>query len=117
VTQGPTTALIVLAIVVAVQQIEGNVLQPILQGRALGMHEGVILLSVAAGASLYGVTGAFLAVPVVAVATAVFKYLGEQLEENTGQAVQHQPEEPEEPGDGGKPAAPAAGTSASAEAG
>ena len=117
VTQGPTTALIVLAIVVAVQQIEGNVLQPILQGRALGMHEGVILLSVAAGASLYGVTGAFLAVPVVAVATAVFKYLGEQLEENTGQAVPHQPEEPEEPGDGGKPAAPAAGTSASAEAG
>lgn len=103
VTQGGTTALIVLAIVVAVQQIEGNVLQPILQGRALRLHEGVILLAVAAGSALYGITGAFLAVPVVAVASEVFRYLSEQLDEKAGQARPREPEEPEEPGHGEQP--------------
>lgn len=105
VTEGFTTALIVLGIVLAVQQIEGNVLQPMLQGRSLRLHEGVILLAVAAGTSLYGVTGAFLAVPVVAVASEVFRYIGEQLDDKAGQARPHEPEEPEEPGEGEQPAA------------
>ncbi|MEJ7659684.1 MAG: AI-2E family transporter [Hymenobacter sp.] len=106
VTKGVTTALIVLAIVVAVQQIEGNVLQPILQGRALHLHEGVILLAVAAGGSLYGITGAFLAVPVVAMASVVFRYLSEQLDDKTGQARPREPEEPEKSGDGEQPTTP-----------
>ncbi len=108
VTKGFTTALIVLAIVVVVQQVEGNVLQPILQGRSLRMHEGVILLAVAAGSSLYGVTGAFLAVPVVAIASEVFRYLGEQLDDRTGQAAPREPEEPEKSGEGGPPVTTAA---------
>ncbi len=104
VTQGPTTALIVLVIVFAVQQVEGNVLQPKLQGRLLRLHEGVILLAVAAGSSLYGITGAFLAVPVVAIAAEVLRYLGEQLDDKAGQARPREPEEPEKPGDGQQPA-------------
>ncbi len=77
VTKGTTTALIVTAIIFAVQQVEGNVLQPMLQGRSLRLHPGVVLLAVAAGGGLFGIAGAFLSVPVVAVAAVVLRYLGE----------------------------------------
>jgi putative heme transporter len=60
-----------LALVVAVQFIEGNFLQPIIQSRTVDLHPAVILLAVAAGASLFGIAGAYLAVPVTAVVFAV----------------------------------------------
>lgn len=80
VTQGLTTALIVLAIIVAVQQLEGNVLQPMLQGQSLKLHGAVVLLGVTAGGSLGGIGGAFLAVPVAAVVAVLLRYLGEQID-------------------------------------
>ena len=64
-------ALAALAIVIAVQFIEGNFLQPIIQSRTVDLHPAVILLAVAAGASLFGIAGAYLAVPVTAVVFAV----------------------------------------------
>ncbi len=100
VTKGFTTALIVLAIIVVVQQVEGNVLQPFLQGAALRLHEGVILLAVAAGSSLYGITGAFLATPVVAMGAEVLRYVGEQLNQGSGQAGPREDDEPEVTGQG-----------------
>ena len=60
-----------LAVVVAVQFIEGNFLQPIIQSRTVDQHPALILLAVAAGASLFGIAGAYLAVPVTAVVFAV----------------------------------------------
>lgn len=60
-----------LAVVVAVQVLEGNFLQPIIQSRTVDLHPAVILLSVAAGASLFGIAGAYLAVPTTAVVFAV----------------------------------------------
>ncbi len=69
-----TTALIVLAIVIAVQQLEGNVLQPIIQGRGLNLHAAVVILAVTAGSSLFGIIGAFLAVPVVALIAVFYRY-------------------------------------------
>jgi predicted PurR-regulated permease PerM len=60
-----------LVLVVAVQLIEGNFLQPIIQSRTVDLHPAVILLAVAAGASLFGIAGAYLAVPVTAVLFAV----------------------------------------------
>ncbi len=60
-------ALLVLAIVLLVQQLEGNVLLPWLQGRSLDLHAGVVLLSIVLGSTLFGVIGAFLAVPAAAV--------------------------------------------------
>jgi putative heme transporter len=80
VSNGFTTALIVLAIIIAVQQLEGNVLQPILQSRSLGLHAVVVLLAVTAGSTLYGIAGAFLAVPVVAAAAVVLRYLSERVD-------------------------------------
>lgn len=79
VSNGFTTALIVLAIIVAVQQLEGNVLQPILQSRSLGLHAVVVLLAVTAGSTLYGIPGAFLAVPLTAAAAVVLRYLSERV--------------------------------------
>lgn len=80
VANGVTTALIVLAIIIAVQQIEGNVLQPVLQSKSMKLHAVVVLLAVAAGSSLFGIVGAFLAVPVAAVGAVVIRYLGEQID-------------------------------------
>lgn len=84
VAQGPTTALLVLALIIAVQQIEGNVLQPFLQGRSMQLHAGVILLAVAVGSTLFGIVGAFLAVPVAAVAAVVLRYISEQVDLRAG---------------------------------
>ncbi|WP_371525024.1 AI-2E family transporter [Streptomyces sp. NBC_01283] len=79
VSNGLTDALIVLVIIVVVQQLEGNVFQPIIQSRGLGLHAGVILLAVTLGANLAGVVGSLLAVPVAALIAVVWNYLREQL--------------------------------------
>jgi putative heme transporter len=94
VTQGFTTALIALAIIIAVQQIEGNVLQPILQSRSMGLHAAVVLLAVTAGGTLFGIAGAFLAVPVAAVAAEILRYLGEQIDLRTRTPAAPDPDEP-----------------------
>ncbi|MCP2317218.1 putative PurR-regulated permease PerM [Nocardia amikacinitolerans] len=90
VANGVTTALIVLGIILAVQQLEGNVLQPVLQSRSMQLHAVVVLLAVTAGGSLYGIVGAFLAVPVAAMVAVVLRYVGEQIDEAT------QPPEPDD---------------------
>lgn len=73
VTHGPLHALIVIGIVVLVNQLEGNLLQPVLMGRALKLHALVILLSLTIGTVLAGILGAVLAVPIAAVAWGIIK--------------------------------------------
>lgn len=80
VDQGFTTALIVLGIVLLVQQIEGNVLQPIIQGRGFNLHPALVILAVTAGASLAGIIGAFLGVPVAALIAVVYRYIRDELD-------------------------------------
>lgn len=84
VSNGWVTALWVLGIVLLVQQLEGNVLQPVLQSRTMKMHPGIILLSVAAGGTLFGIPGAFLAVPVAASVIVALRYFSEQIDLRTG---------------------------------
>ncbi|MGI5126536.1 AI-2E family transporter [Pseudonocardia sp. CA-107938] len=67
VANGPIAAVIILAVVVGVQQLEGHVLQPLLLGRAVSLHPLAVVLSVAAGVVVAGITGALLAVPLLAV--------------------------------------------------
>lgn len=67
---GPGTALLVAALYTGVQQLQSNVLEPIVLGHAVQLHPLVILLSLTAGAVLGGIVGAFLAVPVTAVVVA-----------------------------------------------
>ncbi|MFF9477665.1 AI-2E family transporter [Streptomyces sp. NPDC014733] len=75
VTQGMFTALMVLAVVLAVQQIEGHILQPFILGRAVRVHPLAVILSVAAGGLIAGIGGAVVAVPLVAVTNTVVGYL------------------------------------------
>ncbi|MEU6663565.1 AI-2E family transporter [Streptomyces sp. NPDC046821] len=75
VTQGPFTAVMTLAVVLAVQQIEGHILQPFILGRAVRVHPLAVVLSVAAGGMVAGIGGAVVAVPLVAVLNTVVGYL------------------------------------------
>jgi putative heme transporter len=70
-SNGLQSALIVTGIVIAVQQIESNVLQPTIMRRAVALHPVVTLTVLVAGTMLIGVIGAFLAVPATAVLAAV----------------------------------------------
>lgn len=72
---GPIKALIALAIVVAVMQLEGHVLQPLLLGRAVHVHPLAVVLAIAAGLLVSGIFGALVAVPVVACANVAGTYL------------------------------------------
>lgn len=71
VTNGVGTALVVVAVTIAVQQIEGNLLQPLILERAVRLHPLVTVWAVAAGLLIGGVLGAFLSVPLMAIAVAV----------------------------------------------
>lgn len=72
---GLARALAVLAVVVGVQQLEGNILAPLVLGRAISLHPLVVLVAITAGAVTLGVLGAFLAVPVAASIARVVDYL------------------------------------------
>jgi len=85
VTNSPKDALIALILVLAVQQLEGNVISPWLQGKNLNLHAAVVLLSVTLGSSLFGITGAFLAVPVAATTAEILRYLNERISEETSE--------------------------------
>jgi predicted PurR-regulated permease PerM len=71
VSNGVGPALIVLAVVIAVNQLEGDVLGPIVYGRTMSLHPLAVLLSLTAGTALAGIIGALLAVPAMAVAWTV----------------------------------------------
>jgi putative heme transporter len=70
--EGVGAALLVILAVLIVQQLEGNVLYPVIVGRTLQLHPVVVLLAVTIGGVLYGIAGAALAVPVAVVCTAAF---------------------------------------------
>ncbi|GHH81847.1 AI-2E family transporter [Kitasatospora indigofera] len=85
VTEGPFTALMVLVVLVAVQQIEGHVLQPLILGRAVRVHPLGVVLGVAAGSIVGGIGGAIVAVPLIAVTNTVVTHLRRRNE--AGQEV------------------------------
>ncbi|MFG2121904.1 AI-2E family transporter [Streptomyces sp. NPDC048710] len=69
--RGFVIALWALGVVVAVQVLEGHVLQPVIQSRTVQMHPAVVMLAITAGASVAGILGMLLAVPLTAAAFAV----------------------------------------------
>lgn len=89
VTQGVFTALMALIVVLAVQQIEGHILQPFILGRAVRVHPLAVVLSVAAGGMIAGIGGAVVAVPLVAVTNTVVGYLRAYGQEA---ALRHSPQ-------------------------
>ncbi|WP_084598603.1 AI-2E family transporter [Actinoplanes subtropicus] len=75
VTVGPVKALIVLGVVIAVQQLEGHVLQPLIMGRAVALHPLAVILSIATGVVVAGIVGGLVAVPLLAVLNTAIRYL------------------------------------------
>jgi predicted PurR-regulated permease PerM len=115
VDQGPVRALIMLAVVIGVQQLEGHVLQPFLMGRWVSVHPLGVILAIGAGVLTAGVAGALVAVPLAAAVNAVVEHLAaytepgddpvEELEEDyveTGETAQVK-EQPESPADSDDP--------------
>ncbi len=75
VAKGPVAALIVLAIVIGVQQLEGHVLQPLIMGRAVSLHPLAVILAITSGFILAGIVGGLVAVPLLAVTNTAVRYL------------------------------------------
>jgi len=75
VANGPVSALIILGVVVGVQQLESNVLQPLVMGRAVKLNALAVVLAVSVGTLLVGITGAVLAVPLLAALNAGIRSL------------------------------------------
>ncbi|MFC9925659.1 AI-2E family transporter [Streptomyces sp. NPDC127190] len=96
VTQGVFAAVMTLVVVLAVQQIEGHVLQPFILGRAVRVHPLAVVLTVAAGGMVAGIGGAVVAVPLVAVTNTVVGYLRTYAAAQAGQ-VRPAPENAEDP--------------------
>jgi putative heme transporter len=75
VTLGWVQALIMLAGIIVVMQIEGHVLQPFLLGRAVKLHPLAVLLAIAIGIIVGGIVGALMAVPLLAFTKSFIQYL------------------------------------------
>lgn len=80
VDQGPITALLMLAGVIVVQQIEGHVLQPFLMGRFVSVHPLGVIVGIGCGVLVAGIAGALIAVPLVAAGNAVVNHLARDRE-------------------------------------
>lgn len=89
VANGLVNALIMLAMVLVVQQIESNILQPLVMGKAVALHPLAVVIVVVAGSMLYGIVGALFAVPVLAVVNTIIRYLA-------GREWEHDPDIREE---------------------
>ena len=81
---GPFPALLMLAVVILVQLVEGHALQPFLVGGAVKVHPLAIVFAVAAGAGIAGIPGALFAVPLVAVVNVMVKYIASGNWRNPG---------------------------------
>ena len=103
VANGLWPALLVLGVVIAVQQIEGHVLQPLLMGRAVQIHPLVVVLAVAGGVVVAGIVGALLAVPLVAVLNAGVRSLMSDDPGTPEQVDASDPLDADVPGQAGAP--------------
>ncbi|WP_427847005.1 AI-2E family transporter [Corynebacterium pygosceleis] len=90
VSLGLTEAVLVLVLVIAVQQIEGYVLSPWLQSKAMNLHPVIVLVSVTVGGGLFGIMGAFLAVPTAAMVAVLFRYLSDMVALRAGEKTADQ---------------------------
>ncbi|GAA1037936.1 AI-2E family transporter [Streptomyces murinus] len=81
--RGFVIALWTLGVVLAVQVLEGHVLQPMIQSRTVQMHPAVVMVTITAGASVAGILGMLLAVPLTAAAFGVLQELRDRYGPST----------------------------------
>ncbi len=77
-SNGVEGALGALAVTIIVQQVESNILYPLLIGHSVKLHPLTVLLGVGGGSALLGITGAFLATPVIAAVAAAAGWLEDE---------------------------------------
>ncbi|MEU6735433.1 AI-2E family transporter [Streptomyces physcomitrii] len=95
--RGFVIALWVLGVVLAVQVIEGHLLQPLIQSRTVQMHPAVVMLAIAAGASVAGILGMLLAVPMTAAGFGVYAELRGRYSAAVAASREEPPASPGEP--------------------
>jgi predicted PurR-regulated permease PerM len=78
VANGWVNALVMLAIVLLVQQVEGHILQPLIMGPAVALHPLAVVLAVAGGTLLAGIPGALFSVPLLAVLNTSVRYIAQR---------------------------------------
>ncbi|BBY49581.1 AI-2E family transporter [Mycolicibacterium arabiense] len=76
--KGIVYALITLALIIAVMQLEAHVLQPLVMGRAVSLHPLAVVIGITAGGVLAGVIGALLVVPAIAFFNSFVRVLAAQ---------------------------------------
>ncbi|WP_030344196.1 AI-2E family transporter [Streptomyces sp. NRRL S-1022] len=89
--RGFVIALWAFGVVLAVQVLEGHVLQPVIQSRTVQMHPAVVMLAITAGASVAGILGMLLAVPLTAAAFGVVQELRERYATPSDASAPEQP--------------------------
>jgi putative heme transporter len=87
-TKGIVYALITLALIIAVMQLEAHVLQPLVMGRAVSIHPLAVVLGIATGGVLAGIIGALLAVPAIAFFNSFVRVLVADDPNEEGEALQ-----------------------------
>jgi predicted PurR-regulated permease PerM len=101
IAKGWVFALITLGLIIAVQQLESHILQPLVMGRAVSVHPLAVVLAIAGGSVLAGIIGALLAVPIVAFLNSSVRVLvaddpaaeEQALESEVGPAIKAEPDE------------------------
>jgi predicted PurR-regulated permease PerM len=94
VANGPTTALVVIGITIAIHNIETYLIGPLVLGRAVHLHPVSVLLALAVGLIVAGVVGAFIAVPLTALATTIIIYYRSPTDSPTGLPTEGHPPPP-----------------------
>lgn len=102
-TKGLVYAVLTFGLIIAVQQLEAHVLQPLVMGRAVSIHPLAVVLGIAGGSVLAGIVGALLAVPLIAFANSAARVLvaGDETAEEQVDAIEGPlvPDAPGPPGD------------------
>jgi predicted PurR-regulated permease PerM len=94
IAKGLIYALITLGLIIAVQQLEAHVLQPLVMGRAVSIHPLAVVLGISTGGVLSGIVGALLAVPTIAFLNSAVRVLLERPEETGQPGERAGPDEP-----------------------
>lgn len=77
--ESPTVAILTVLVYVAIQQLEGNLLTPYIQGQALRVHPIIVLLAVIGGGAIAGIAGVIFAVPALAIVRVLFDFFRARL--------------------------------------
>jgi predicted PurR-regulated permease PerM len=75
----PISALWVVLLFLAIHQIEGHIVVPNVMGNALRLHPLLVIFGLAAGAELYGLPGALIALPLLAVGRAIWEFFADRI--------------------------------------